>query len=158
MAGRYIVAAVLLIGVSLSLAGCGGGGVHTQTLTQRVQGDWVGTVHDPGRPAAVLCEVTISGSAVNGTIQASDGATLGAMHGTVNEDGTIEVNFEYEGESQGDNGTIEPGGDNNESGQDEQVDGDNGTIEENEEDGEIDIHIETGAGGGDSIEIVLARR
>jgi hypothetical protein len=158
MASRHIAVVVLLFAISVWLMGCGGGaGGHTQTLVQRVQGDWVGTVHDPGRPAATKCEVTISGSAVNGKIQASDGTVLGTMSGTVDEDGSVDVNFEYEGESEGENGTIETGGDNGQSGQDEQVEGDGGTIEENEQ---IDIQFEGTAGGDgtDAIQIALSRK
>lgn len=110
MARWYIAIAVLLLAASIFLAGCGGGGGQTQTIsTQSLQGSYVGTVHDPSRPAAVKCEVTISGSTIDGNIEDVDGNVLGTIHGTLNDDDTIDVNFEFEGQSEGDNGTIEVG-------------------------------------------------
>lgn len=161
MAGRHIAVVVLLFAISVLLTGCGGGaGSQTQSFVQRVQGDWIGTVHDPSRTDAVKCEVSISGSAVNGKIQASDGTVLGMLRGTVNEDGTVDVNFEYEGEAEGENGTIEPDGDNGQSGENEQSGGDNGTIELDDENELVDIHFEgrTAGGATRSIAIALSRR
>ena len=143
MAIRYIVIAALLLSVSISLIGCGGGGGQTQTTsTQRLQGNYVGTVHDPSRPAAVKCEVTISGSTIDGNIEDVDGNVLGTIHATLNDDDTIDVEFEYEGQSEGDNGTIE-------------VD-DNGDIDiniENNDEGESENGDTT-----DSVTISLTRK
>lgn len=144
MARWYIAIAVLLLAVSVFLSGCGGGGGQTQTTsTQRLQGNYVGTVHDPSRPAAVKCEVTISGSTIDGNIEDVDGNVLGTIHATLNDDDTIDVEFEYEGQSEGDNGTIEV----------------------NDENGEIDINIESNNEGEsesgdttDSVTISLTRK
>ena len=138
MASRYAVAAVVLLAISVFLAGCGGGGGQTQTTsTLSLQGDWVGTVHDPARPAAVKCEVTISGSTIDGNIEDVDGNVLGTIHATLNDDDTIDVNFEFDGQSEGDNGTIE--------------------VDDN---GEIDINIENNDGGEatDSVQLCLTRK
>ena len=161
MASRHIVWAVLFLGVSIFLMGCGGGGgFQTQTLAQRVQGDWVGTVHDLSRTDAVKCEVTVSGSVVDGKIEASDGTILGTVHGTIGDDDAIDVDYEYDGEEQGDNGTIEPGDENDQSENGEQAEGENDTIEVDEDNEQIDMHVVTSLGGqaAHSIEITLARK
>ena len=143
MASRYVVVTILFLALSVSLIGCGGGGGQTQTTsTQRLQGNWVGTVHDPNRPAAVKCEVTISGSTVDGNIEAADGTVLGTIHGTLGDNDSIDVDFEFDG----------------------QATGENGTIDVNEETGELDINIEDDSGGEtengettDSVKISLTR-
>jgi hypothetical protein len=107
MARWYIAIAVLLLAVSVFLSGCGGGGQTQTTSTLSLQGSYVGTVYDPARPAAVKCEVTIFGSTVDGNIEDVDGNVLGTIHGTLNDDDTLDINFEFDGQSEGENGTIE---------------------------------------------------
>lgn len=102
---RYIFAAALLLAVGI-IAGCGGGTGEAPSPTQRLQGEWVGTINDPTRPDAAKCMLIISGSDVEGEVQSEDGTVIGTIHGTIDEEGNIEVEFEYEGESEGENGTI----------------------------------------------------
>lgn len=106
MAVRYIFAAALLLAVCIFIAGCGGGGSTAPSLTERLQGEWVGTVNDPSHPNAAKCDVTISGSDVEGEVQSEDGTVIGTINGTVDDEGNITFEFEYDGESVSENGTI----------------------------------------------------
>ena len=161
MTTRYIFAAALLLAVCISIAGCGGGGSTAPTLTQRIQGEWVGTVNDPSRPNAAKCDLTISGSEVEGEVQSEDGTVIGTIQGTVDDEGNIDVEFEYEGQSEGEIGTI---GIDDETGEVDIDIGDNddGTVDGGE-DGSVGDGGEDGQGGetGDAPavpEITLQRK
>ena len=112
MANRCAIIAVVFLAVSMLLAGCGGGGGQTQGPAQRAQGSFTGTVHSASHPNVVKCELTISGSVVTGTLQTADGTVVGTVNGTIDEDGSIDVNYEFDGDAQGENDTLEVNDDN----------------------------------------------
>lgn len=115
MASRYSVIVVVFLAVSMFLGGCGGTAAGLiKSLAQRAQGTYIGIVRSLIHPNAVIGEFIISGSALTGTLETADGTVVGTANGTMDEDGSIEVIYKYEGEAECENGTLQV---NDENGQ-----------------------------------------